>query len=106
MDKTEEDEPTPPADENEAGSLLNAGVERELEEARGTTKVWERWSDWNELVTCLQQELVMSQDMLDQGREHSITDDAEEDMLQAPRGMHDEVGDMAAIIKKVFKQRK
>jgi hypothetical protein len=26
--------------------------------------VWERWNDWNELVTCLQQDVVASQDML------------------------------------------
>jgi len=72
----------------------------ELEEleARGPTEVWERWSDWNQLVAHLQEELVLSQDMLERtGRQ--AQDEDKEDGRKASVGTNGEViGDMIAQV--------
>ena len=77
--------------------------------AEGASKVWERWSDWNELVSCLQQELVLSQEMLERtansrGAQSASGDDVAAMHTIAGRcgeGGDMAGGDMADVIKKL-----
>lgn len=61
------------------------------------TKIWESWSDWNELVCSLQQELLLSQEMLDRTEPHYTVSTTSQSRL----GSAGKAKDTAEVIRKL-----